>query len=56
LIGAAANGHTDSVRALLDAGADVDAKSDDGVTALMAAERNGHNDIVGLLRNAGTKE
>jgi ankyrin repeat protein len=50
---AAAYGHTDTVQALLAHGADVNAKSNNSFTALMAAEMKGNTSIVHLLRNAG---
>ncbi|MBI3957668.1 MAG: ankyrin repeat domain-containing protein [Chloroflexi bacterium] len=40
------------VRALIDAGADVHAQQAGGFTALMAAEQNGDEEIVALLREA----
>ena len=42
----ASNGHESCVRALLDAGADKDAKDNDGSTALMYASENGHESCV----------
>jgi len=42
-------GHSDVVNELLKAGADVDAKADDGETALMWAALRRHTDIVLLL-------
>ena len=50
---ASQNGHDDVVRALLAAKADVNAKEDDGTTALSAAED--HADIKALLLQAGAK-
>ena len=49
LIVAAAHGHTDTVQALLDAGADVNAKDVTGWTALHAAAFKGDPEIVQLL-------
>jgi ankyrin repeat protein len=37
-------------------GADVKAKINNGLTALGAAKRNGHTDIVQLLEKAGANE
>ncbi|MCH7804350.1 MAG: ankyrin repeat domain-containing protein [Acidobacteria bacterium] len=54
LIEAAKNGDTVSIKALLDAGADVNAKNEDGLTALWWAA--GHTEIVELLKKAGAKE
>ena len=47
---------TDNVRALFDAGADLEAKDKEGSTALMTAEERGHAEIAELLRKAGAKE
>jgi len=53
LIKAAQEGHADVVRALLDKGADVNAKRRDGWTALMIAANNGHADVVHALLDKG---
>ncbi len=56
LIEAAKKGDTVSIKALLDAGADVDAKDTDfyyGQTALILAVREGHTDVVRMLLDAG---
>jgi ankyrin repeat protein len=37
-------------------GADVNAKINNGLTALEAAKRNGHTDVIQLLEKAGAKE
>ena len=50
---AASNGHTDIVKALLDKGADVNARGNKGSTALMFAAYNGHTDIVKSLIDKG---
>jgi ankyrin repeat protein len=42
-------------QALLDKGADVNGKDNNGVTALMFAEAKGHNKVVNLLRRAGAR-
>jgi ankyrin repeat protein len=47
LVLAAENGQTDTVRALLDAGADVHAVDD---LAMWLAAKNGHADMVRLLK------
>lgn len=49
---AAANKQADVMRLLLAAGADVDAKNDDGSTALMAASLKGDINVVRLLLDA----
>ena len=53
---AASNGHTDIVKIFLAEGADVNAKSKLGTTALKAAEKEGHKEIVRMLKEAGAKE
>ena len=50
---AASEGQTGPVLALLEAGANVNAKTDYGVTALMNAAGRGHTDIVRVLLEAG---
>ena len=50
LIEASENGYTETVAMLLENGADVNAENSDGDTALMLASKNGHNDIVKLLK------
>ena len=47
---AAREGNTARVKALLAKGADVNAKDNDGVTALMAAVRGGHSDTIKFLK------
>ena len=49
------NDKTDSVKELLAAGADINAKNRDGITALMNAAREGKTDIVNELLAAGAK-
>ena len=50
---AISEGHSAIVKALLQAGADVDKAANDGYTALMEASQEGHSDIVDLLLQAG---
>ena len=50
---ASAKGHTDTVKALLEQGADVNAKDNDGFTALMFAARDGQTDTVPALLAKG---
>ena len=45
----ARDGHTKEVKALISAGADVNAKAKNGTTALMAASYNGHTEIAQAL-------
>jgi ankyrin repeat protein len=44
------------VRALLAAKADVSARNNDGITALMIASNKGQSEMVKLLKQAGAKE
>ncbi|MDD5132529.1 MAG: ankyrin repeat domain-containing protein, partial [bacterium] len=53
LIKAAGDGDSVQVKALLDKGASVKAKSGDGITALMWAAGKGHKDIAELLITKG---
>ncbi len=53
LIAAAAEGNTKRVRALLNDGADVNARDTQGRTALARAAERGHNQIAKLLEKAG---
>ena len=54
LIRASRMGLTPLVQVLLGAGANVRAEMTGGATALSEAERGGHEDVVALLRAAGT--
>jgi len=53
LMRAAWNGHTEVVKALIDAGAPVNDSSDDGKSALDYAMEGEHPEIVRLLRAYG---
>lgn len=53
LLYAARNGCGDCVAALLDAGADVDVPTPEGVTPLMVSLDNDHNDVAALLLDRG---
>ena len=53
LMAAAANGHLDICRLLIDKGAQVEAKSSVSLTPLHCAAINGHVDIVRLLCDRG---
>ena len=52
-MGAAGRGHLDVVKALIALGADVNAKSDHGRTALTEAVKNGNVEVVRLLLRKG---
>ena len=52
---AASWSHTESVRLLLEAGADVEARDKDGDTVLMQAAWNGHTEILRLLLQAAAE-
>ena len=53
LLFATREGHLDTVKALIDAGANVDAVDNEGTNALVLATLNGHLDVAGLLLEAG---
>lgn len=53
LMYAAAHGYTESVRILIDAGADASIVDNNRRTALMLAEEEGHYEIVDLLSSSG---
>jgi uncharacterized protein len=53
LMWAAVAGHIDVVRLLIEAGADVRAVDDEGVTALHLARANGHTEVAAALLAAG---
>jgi rhomboid protease GluP len=56
LLKAAKRGETEKVKALIDAGADVNAKDEDGYSALMMAASEGHTEIVEILKQEMTEE
>jgi len=55
LFKACRDGNVEEARALLAAGANVNAADNDGFTPLTIASQQGHDDIVQLLRAAGAK-
>jgi uncharacterized protein len=55
-IKAAERGDLSGVKTLLDKGADVNAKDQDGWTALKRAQKRGSTEIVELLKAHGAKE
>jgi len=56
ILASSKKGNKEIVQALLGKGADVNAKTDKGITALLIASKNGDNDIKELLINAGAKK
>jgi ankyrin repeat protein len=56
LMFAAQGGHTDVVKALLDANAEVDVQNKNGETALDLAMQNDRKEIVNLLQEVGKKQ
>lgn len=53
LIMAAGSGHTEIVKLLMERGADVNLRGDEGMTALFAATAAGHTEIVKLFIDKG---
>lgn len=53
LTAASSEGHTDCVKLLVNAKADVNAKDKDSTTSLMAASARGHFDVVSIILAAG---
>ena len=49
-------GYKEVVKLLIDKGADINSKNDDGFTPLDMASQEGHNYIVELLKKNGAKE
>jgi ankyrin repeat protein len=47
--------HTEVVRLLVEAGADVNLADGDGVTPLAHARRKGYSEIITILENAGAR-
>ncbi len=56
LMVAAAQGHTKTLKVLIEAGADANAKTNDGVNALQYAAALGHKKIVKILKRAGARQ
>jgi ankyrin repeat protein len=55
LTATSSSGHAETVALLLNAGADKEAKSEEGSTAFLMAAQTGHAECVELLLNAGAK-
>jgi len=55
ILGDGGRDHTETVRLLVDAGADVGLADGESVTPLEHAERNGHDEIAQILRAAGAR-
>jgi ankyrin repeat protein len=53
---AAKSGHAEVVKLLLEADADTDIKTADGITALKWAKESGHSKIKEMLQKAGARE
>jgi len=53
LIIAAQNGHADVTKTLIDAKANVNEKDNDGLTPLMWASLEKHNNVIDILKAAG---
>ncbi len=56
LIEAAKDGNMFVLKAALEKGADIDAKDNSGMTALMYAQQKGYAEIVNFLKEKGAKE
>ena len=55
LIAAANVGLANTVQTLIDRGADVNAKTSDGRTALVFAQQNGQDKVVAILKSHGAQ-
>ena len=56
VLGSGGAEHTATVRALVDAGADVNLADGQGVRPLAHAEERGYDEIARILRRAGARE
>ena len=48
-------GQSETVKALIDAGADANAETEEGKTALMIAAEQGRTEIVDIIKQAGAR-
>jgi ankyrin repeat protein len=55
VLGDGGNNHTETLRALVDAGANVNIPDGSGATPLQLARSRGHRDMVAILEQAGAK-
>ena len=53
---AALHGHTEVGKVLIGASANVNAETDNGSTALIAATEGGHTEIADILKRAGARQ
>jgi ankyrin repeat protein len=53
---ASGQGYTEIVKLMIDSNADVNAKNNDGLTALMIAKEENNTEIIRLLTKVGAKE
>ena len=49
-------GHVEAVSLLIELGAKTDIRGEQGKTAMIVAEQNGHAEVVQILKDAGAKE
>ena len=55
MLGDGGKNHTDTLRALVDAGANVNIPDGSGSTPLRLARNRGYQEMVAILENAGAK-
>ena len=56
LMAALFEGRTETAKALVDAGADVNIRAKSGATAMLIAERSGSAEILEILKKANVRE
>jgi len=47
---AALNGHVEAIKVLIESGAEISAKADDGSTPMQCARKNGQMEVVNFLK------